>query len=232
MSARDDVRKAWLSIPASDYEGHMGSSEVQQLQFLSRVFGRVLDRYRPPALAVVGCSTGNGFEHIDPAVTRTVIGIDVHPEYLALLKDRFERRIPGLSLACADVSNFVLPPRSLDLVHCALVLEYVEPSTVVRRAATWLSPGGVLSVVLQLESSGHDRVTHTGFTSLERLADAMRLVPPSELDVIAGNEGLEGVESSVETLESGKRFHVGAYRRASEEAGSFRQTPGPAGRGA
>jgi hypothetical protein len=28
---------------------------------------------------VLGCATGNGFEHIDPLVTRRVVEIDINP---------------------------------------------------------------------------------------------------------------------------------------------------------
>lgn len=190
----------------------MASAEVGQLQFLSRVFGSLLERYRPRRLAVVGCATGNGFEHVDPAVTRAVIGIDIHPGYLAVLRSRFGGKIPGMELRCEDVADCVLPPGSLDLVHCALVFEYVDPSIVVDRLVSWLSPGGVLSAVLQIESSGHESVTPTAFRSLERLGPVMRLVSPAKLGRLAARAGLECEESCVETLESGKRFHVGVYR--------------------
>jgi ABC-type sugar transport system substrate-binding protein len=35
----------------------------------------------------VGCAAGNGFEHVDPRVTRTVVGIDINPDYLARIVD-------------------------------------------------------------------------------------------------------------------------------------------------
>jgi SAM-dependent methyltransferase len=202
----------WLSISASDYEGHMGDPGVKQLQFLSGVFKDMLERYRPASVAVPGCTTGNGFEHIDPRTTQKVIGIDINPDYLSLLEKRFRSRIPGLELLCGDIAACALPPRSIGLVHCALILEYVEPESIVAKAVEWLAPGGVLSVVLQLPGGGHGNVTPTEFTSLERLDPVMRLVPPGEIDRLAAAAGFSPLESRVETLESGKQFHVAAYR--------------------
>ena len=219
MSLRHDDGNPWLSIPAVDYESHMGSPGVLQLQFLSRAFRDWLDRYRPVTLAVVGCATGNGFEHIDPSITRTVIGIDIHPEYLALLRDRFSDRIPGLTLECMDIAACELPPRSLGLVHCALVLEYVDPGIVIEKAARWLEPGGLLSVVLQLPSPGHANVTPTEFASLARLDTVIRLVDPHELDRGALRSGFSKVESRVETLETGKPFYCAVYRLRGSSAG-------------
>jgi hypothetical protein len=64
----------WLSNSAEEYEAHMASAEVGQHQVLSQLFKTVLEEHRPLSLATLGCSTGNGFEHIDPATTRWVVG--------------------------------------------------------------------------------------------------------------------------------------------------------------
>jgi hypothetical protein len=69
----------WLSIPAADYEAHMASPEVGQLQFLNAVFKETLARQRPKSLLVPGCATGNGFEHIDFTVTRRIVAVDINP---------------------------------------------------------------------------------------------------------------------------------------------------------
>jgi len=204
----------WLSIPAADYEGHMSHFDVRQLQFLNCVFREILGRFHPGSIAVLGCSTGNGFEHIDTTITRCVIGIDINPEYLRVLQSRFAQQIPGLKLLCSDITECELEPRSIDLVHCALVLEYVEPTIVIEKAASWLRPGGCMSVVLQLASPGRDKVTDTGFESVKRLQPVMRLVEPDELGRIAGTAGLRETSSRVDTLESGKQFHVGLYEKA------------------
>lgn len=204
-------RNPWLSIPAADYEGHMASPAVQQLGYLNEVFRETLAETRPAALAVPGCTTGNGFEHI-PAETSRIVGIDIHPEYLDTLRQRFAHRLPRLELVCADVRDPSLAFDSLDLVHCALLLEYVPPEEVVSKFAGWLRRGGMLSVVLQLPFGEHAPVTETPFTSVQVLEPCLRLLPPERLDELAGAAGLSAVRQRIDTLPTGKQFFVALYR--------------------
>jgi hypothetical protein len=206
----------WLSIPASDYEGHMGSPGVGQLAFLSAVFGEILEEFRPASLAVLGCATGNGFERIDPARARRVIGIDINPEYLEIARTRFASRLPGLELIRADLAAVELEPGSCDLVHAALVLEYAAPAIVVPKAAAWLAPGGVLGVILQCPAGG-GKVTETAYTSLRALEASMRLVDPTELAELARVNGLDEVRARTVAPAGGKSFFVGIYRRSMKE---------------
>jgi hypothetical protein len=204
-------RNPWLSIPAADYEGHMASAAVQQLGYLNGIFREVLAETRPGALAVPGCTTGNGFEHL-PAETARVIGIDIHPEYLDTLRERFAHRLPNLELICADVRDPALDFHSLDLVHCALLLEYVRPEEVVGKLAGWLRRGGTLSVVLQLPLGEHAPVTETPFTSVRVLEPCLHLVPPERLGELTAAAGLRAVRRRIDTLPTGKQFFVALYR--------------------
>jgi len=63
----------WLTVSASDYEGHMIAAG--QLGALSAIFRDVYLEQRPRRLAVLGCATGKGFEHIESSVTEHVIGV-------------------------------------------------------------------------------------------------------------------------------------------------------------
>jgi ubiquinone/menaquinone biosynthesis C-methylase UbiE len=208
----------WLSIPAADYERHMQSPRVLQQQFLSEVFREILGRRRPSSIAVLGCTTGNGFEHVDPLVTVEVVGIDINPEYLAILRNRFGDKIPGLRLLNSDIAACDLSPGSMDIVHCALIFEYVDPRVVLPKTVPWLGKGGVMSVVIQLPSAGHDKVTETEFkASLSRLDPIMRLIDPAEFVRLAAGSGLAVIESSLRTLSTGKCFYVAEFARAGEE---------------
>jgi SAM-dependent methyltransferase len=153
-------RNPWLRIPVSDYEGHMGHPAVQQLPYLSAVFQEVLLEFQPKDIAVLGCSTGNGFEHI-PTSTRKIIGVDINPQYLDVVRQRYGDRLPGLDLICADIFNCTIAAHSIDLIHGALIFEYVDPAPAMERVATWLRPGGVFSAVLQLPSADGSPVTET-----------------------------------------------------------------------
>lgn len=195
----------------------MASPNVGQLQFLSRLFGDLLSELMPQSVAVLGCTTGNGFEHIDADVTCQITAIDINPEYLEVLSRRFGEQLPGLHVLCADVADFSLQPESVDLVHCALLLEYVRPDAVIPRAADWLKPGGVLSVVVQLPSHGVSNVSETTFTSLRRLEPVIRLVEPEKVRCIAASAALSEVCSRTEVLASGKSFFVGLYAKGRPE---------------
>jgi len=77
------MRNPWLDIPLADYEDHMALAEVAQAQLLAGFFGEALREYSPQSVAVIGCAGGNGFEKIDPGITKRVAGIDINPDYIA-----------------------------------------------------------------------------------------------------------------------------------------------------
>jgi len=214
MKSEDSKTNPWLSIPASDYEGHMSSPLVMQLGFLNGLFEKLMKRHRPENLAVAGCTTGNGFEHIDFMITKRVVAIDINPEYLEIVRERYDRGGDMIETICADVNACGLEPGSMDLVHCALLFEYVDPAVTLATVTRWLKPSGLVSVVLQLEDEMHGKVTETTFTSLKRLETIMRLVDPREFGEITAGNGLRPEWKERVSLPNGKRFFVAVYRSA------------------
>ncbi len=79
------MRNPWLDIPEVDYVGHMSSTIVNQRPVLSRLMGDALESVRPRAMLVLGGSTGNGLDHVNPAVTTRVTVVDLNPAYLRRL---------------------------------------------------------------------------------------------------------------------------------------------------
>lgn len=203
----------WLRIPAEDYERHMADSQVRQLDFLNGVFKDLLKAHPPRRLLVIGCSTGNGFEHIDYAVVEKVIAVDINPEYLAILRGRFEEHLDRIQTICADIEDCDLPAADFDLIHCALIFEYVDADRIVRRLSQWLAPGGIMSVVLQMEDAAHGAVTDTPYQSLKQLDGFMRLVEPERFDSIATSSGFEFIKHRICRLDSGKEFYVALYKK-------------------
>jgi len=202
----------WLSIPASDYEGHMAA--VGQLAALGTVFRDVYVQTRPGRLAIVGCATGNGIEHVDATITSEVIGVDVNSEYLSCARARFDGRGFTLTLRQADVARVEIAPATLDLVHVALVLEYVDPAVVVSRVARWLSPGGVCCVVLQRPSPTPAAIgasSFSRFSSVAALAGVIRLHEPAAIEGLAERAGLFRTRSWSVALPHDKGFHVGLF---------------------
>ena len=206
----------WLQIPASDYEDHMSLPEVAQAQALNRLMGSALKEYTPESIAVIGCTTGNGFEHIDAALTRRVVGVDINPAYLAILEKRFAGRIPGLELAEADVAapDFQIDPVSM--VFAGLVFEYVDAADALNNIYRSMLSEAILLAVLQLPSSASSPVTATRYKSLERLAPIMNLVSPSKFSEACSEIGLQLISSDTIPLKKGKAFFVGIYRKSVE----------------
>jgi cyclopropane fatty-acyl-phospholipid synthase-like methyltransferase len=203
----------WLEIPADDYVGHMSSREVAQSQILNRLLRDMLDSTRPLTLLVLGCSMGNGFEHIDPRVTSRVVGVDINPLYLERLLEKFP--YPNLiDVRCADLTAYPFEPDAFDHVHAALVFEYVEWSLLLPDVVGTLKAGGALSVVLQLPSRASSAVTPTRFTSLRSLESVFHFVEPDVLVARAAALGLHLESRWVEPLESGKAFEVVHFRKA------------------
>jgi SAM-dependent methyltransferase len=198
----------WLSIPAADYEGHMGSPAVGQLAFLGGIFRERYARLRPARLLLAGCTTGNGLEHVDPVVTRRVVGVDLNPEYLRILRERHAARLPGLKTVRADLGDCDFAPGGFDWIHCALLFEYLEPGPALARLAPWLAAGGVLTAVLQLADDALPAVSATPYASLRRLDGFMRLVAPGDFRAAAAAAGLVPRDERIERLPSGKRFLV------------------------
>ena len=207
----------WLHIPEADYVGHMSDPAVNQRSVLNRLMRDALEDVQPRTFLVLGCSTGNGFEHVNPAVTERVLAVDVNASYLQRLVDRFPNPGFDLQIRCADLDDAVFEPEAFDLVHAALVFEYVEWRPLVTRISRALAAGGGLSLVLQRPSSSSPAVTPTEFTSLVSLEALFRFVDPEDVVNTAGDAGLRLVTRRIEPLPGGKAFEVLRFERTSIE---------------
>ena len=201
----------WLSIPPEDYEGHMSSPSVRQWQLLSRVLAERLAVYKPRSLAILGCATGNGLEHVDPETVQRLLGIDINPDYLNVARARHIERLPQLELVCGDLTTCNLDADSLEFVYTGLLFEYIDPAILLPRIAKWLIPTGVLVVVLQRPTATALDITNTPYTSLKALAPSMNLIDPLAFRRMAAQAGLRETEAWTRMLETGKSFFVGTY---------------------
>ena len=59
----------WLHISFEDYESHMSDKTIGQLQVLSSITKELLEKFKPASFALLGCTTGNGLEYINPEIT-------------------------------------------------------------------------------------------------------------------------------------------------------------------
>ncbi len=207
------MKNPWLKIPARDYEAHMALPEVAQSQALSRLMASALAEYTPASLAVIGCTTGNGFEHINTMHTRRVVGVDINPSYLAILKNRFAGVIPGLELFEADIAGTGFLIKPVSMVFAGLVFEYVDALSALRNISQCMVSDAILVTVLQLPSTESSPVTPTCYKSLELLEPVMKLVPPSKFSDMCSCVGLQQIRTDIVTLKKGKSFFTGFYRK-------------------
>jgi SAM-dependent methyltransferase len=207
------MRNPWLDIPSADYIAHMSSPDVDQLSVLNRLVRDALDRFRPRDFLLLGCSTGNGLEHVDPAVTQGVTGVDINPEYLRQLAERFSNPGFRLTLQAQDLADCRLPDEAFDLAHGALLFEYLEWPELLPRLARTLRTGGGLSVVFQRPSEALPAVTRTGFMSLRKLEPLFHFVEPDSVVAQARGLRLEVQKQWTEELRSGKTLSVLHFRK-------------------
>ncbi len=195
----------WRSIPAADYEAHMSDSSVLQLQALSSIMKEQYEDYRPEILLVFGVCTGNGLEHIDRRITKTVYGIDVNEEYLRLCGHRYNKSIGDLRLISMDCSRGYVENAYADLIIADLFLEYIGIDRFLSQIARISRDNTVISVVIQ-RSRGQSFVSETGIESLKALDGLHR-----EVDADAFRREIEGhgfsiIKESVCSLPSSKEF--------------------------
>jgi SAM-dependent methyltransferase len=203
----------WLKIAASDYENHMDSPNVGQLTFLNNLFKDTLKKYNPGSLFVPGCTTGNGFENIDFNITKKILAVDINPEYIKILRERFRDKLDKIETVCTDLNDFDLGKRKFDLVHCALIFEYVDGFSLIDKIKKSLNNNGFMTVLLQLSQKSTSAVSESYFSSLKNLEGFIELVIPEGFNEIAIAKGFRKESEIIFTLESGKTFWFGSYRR-------------------
>lgn len=200
----------WTVVLAADYERHMGPEGIDQLAPLSSIFQEVYLASQPDQVLVLGCGAGNGLEHVDPSVTKRVVGVDVNLQHLGIARQRYFHLGARLELYCAEVENFRPSGGRFDLVHAALLFEYLHPEVLVRRIAEWVADGGLCSVVLQLPGGDPLDVPSKAMRIIER---AMRLVPPEELTQLLEHYGLVRKRERVVPLKHGRRLWTAVFAR-------------------
>ncbi len=203
----------WTLVPAADYESHMGPDGADQLAPLSAILGKALAGLRPARVLVLGVATGNGLEHVDPAVTRRVVGVDVNLQYLALARQRQMRLGSRLELYCTEAEKVLLDAGSFDLAFAGLFFEHAAPGRLAGRIASWLAPGGALLSVLQLPGAGGAGAVKSRHTSIQAVAESMRLVPPTELERDLARAGLVARRAYELPVAHGRRFHVCLFQK-------------------
>lgn len=188
----------------------MSSAEVQQLSALSDLFAKAIRCCRPLSVAVLGIAGGNGLDQIDSSVTGRVVGLDLNPLYLQVVRQRYPH-LRGLELYCVDLSEPHLELKPVQLVHAALIFEYAGLDCALENASSMVMPGGNLSVVLQLPSGSGQAVTASQFPSLQRLKSHLSLISPRRLRDALEERGFQPVQETTLELPARKGFWAGMF---------------------
>ena len=201
----------WLAIPLADYEGHMGSAEVQQLGTLADLFDAAITDRKPNSIAILGIAGGNGLDRVKPNIRR-VVGLDVNPHYLDVVRQRYAL-LSGLELYCIDLAETLVDLEPVQLVHAALIFEHTGLGRCLENALSLVAPGGALSVVLQMPSEIEHGVSAGRFPSIQNLSSHFSFVNPVWL-----RENLAGRKCRLRhelrrSLPGGKAFWMGIFER-------------------
>ena len=202
----------WLTIPLEDYETHMSSAGVQQLTVLAELFKYALDHYVPKSVAVLGVAGGNGLEHIDCAVTKRIVGVDINQQFLDEVQRRFGT-LPGIELHCCDLAqrDFSLAP--VALVHAALIFEHVGRGLPLANTLSLVAPGGKVSAVLQLPSENEQAVACTGCASMQTLKQDFVLIDIGEFQRLLAQQGFQLVKHELRSVPAGKALWLGIFAK-------------------
>ena len=202
----------WLSVPLSDYEGHMGPAGVQQLAALSGLFAEAVEICRPESVAILGIAGGNGLEHIDRSFTRRIVGVDINPQYLDSVRRRFGA-VYDLELHCRDLAGACPAMEPVQLVHAALIFEHAGACQCLENAIACVAPGGALSVVLQLPSEFEPGVSASPFPSIQKLKSDFALIDPLWFRESVEKRGFRLKHESRRALAAGKGLWMGVFHR-------------------
>lgn len=191
----------------------MGSPNVAQLSFLAKTFKEALENHDCNTIALLGCATGNGLEYVKNEITQRVTAVDINPEYLEILRQRYGDGVPRLEIVRDDLKKCRIEQQAYSLIFAGLVFEYLEPRALLQKIAKWLRMDGIMVTVLQLPAKKFLSVTETPYTSLKALNSIMNLIDPKQFKIISTDVGLMEIEEKEITLETGKSFYIGTYQK-------------------
>lgn len=200
----------WLNVPLSEYEEHMRSAEVQQLDALADLFANAIRLCRPSSIAVLGVAGGNGLDRINNSITSRVVGMDVNPLYLEAVRQRYSY-LSGLELHCVDLSKHLVVQEPVDLVHAALVFEHAGVDRCLENAISMVCPGGNLSIVLQLPAEGGQAAVESKFASIQNLESHFSLTAPAWLCETLARRKFPLIHQTTRALTAGKAFWAGIF---------------------
>ncbi len=193
----------WLNIPLEDYERHMAHHMVGQSTLLNSLTKKYLDEIKPESAVFVGIAGGNGLEHIDNSISRTVIGIDINQEYLDTAYKRYGHSISSLQLVNLDIANHTESICRADFIWAALVIEYTGIDNALEFCINNIRKDGHLIVSIQSNNNSQS-VSSTGIDSIKKAGEIFSVVNPEKLLSKSAEKGFKLIEKEENILPNGK----------------------------
>jgi len=193
----------WLHIPLEDYELHMSHQMVGQSTLLNSLTKKYLEGINPETVIFLGIAGGNGLEHIDNKITKSVYGIDINQDYLDTAFKRYSHRIPSLQLLKLDITQHSESICKADFIWAALILEYTGTDRALEFCKNNLLKDGHLIVSIQANNN-KTSVSPTGIESVKRAGEIFSIVDPEELLSKAKENGYRLIAKEENILPNGK----------------------------
>lgn len=115
----------WNEIPLSDYEAHMGSASIMQMQAINGMMKVQLESFPVTEAMILGIAGGNGIEHIDDKKYRKIYGVDVNEKYLMKAEKRYGDCDGILKYLHKDLLTEYAKLPCSELVIANLIIEYI-----------------------------------------------------------------------------------------------------------
>ena len=95
----------WIEIELYDYEKHMSSDSVRQLQVINEMMKEQLDAFPVHSVMICGIAGGNGLEHIDKQRIDKVYDADINASCLYACTARYPHLQSVLETIQADLTQ-------------------------------------------------------------------------------------------------------------------------------
>ena len=198
------MRHPWKDIALNDYENHMRSENVYQLQTMNQIMKEQFCAYPAKSVMILGVAGGNGLEHIDPQKFRSVYGVDINPDYLNACQKRYSGLGDCFKPICTDLSDVTLQLPCAELLVANLLIEYIGYASF-QKVVTKVKPQ-YLSCIIQI-TSGTSFVSDSPYLhAFDRLDEVHHLIEEQELICRMQAIGYVKELTAVKDLPNGKKF--------------------------
>ena len=122
LTPRDIEHEVSTHLAYASIAEHYDSLPNPMLSLEQRYLVNLLPDFRGRDVVDLGCGTGRWLETVALQKPRSLVGVDLSPEMLAVAR----RKVPSAQLVHADISDERLGERSFDIVLGSFLLGYVD----------------------------------------------------------------------------------------------------------